>query len=89
MTELEAKRINTIVERFKQHNPTIEGHEGKLRKAFAFAVNELSKQDPHAPGAFTPDAYLTAVENSLPRKEEEPSDVSRGSSMPEGNPRGA
>ena len=83
MTDLEAKRIDNIIERMKAQHEGLSEHETKLRKAFVFAVNELAKQDPETPGAFMPSQYLDAVEASLPRKEEEPSDVlSRGSSLP-------
>jgi hypothetical protein len=75
MTNLEAKRIDDLVQRAKSAYPDLEGHEHKFRAALAFAVNQLAKQNYSAPGAYTAEQYLNAIDASLPRKEEEPSNI--------------
>jgi hypothetical protein len=82
MTDLEAKRIDGIVTRLVEETPTLDVHRKEVRAVFAYAVENLAKQDLTAPGALSPDQYLSQIEASLPRKEEEPSDESRGSSLP-------
>jgi len=82
MTDLQAKKIDELITQMAEQYPDLCGNEDTVRHSMAFIVSNLEKMDPAAPGAFTVEQYLEAVAKSLPRKDEEPSDVSRGSSLP-------
>jgi hypothetical protein len=83
MTDLQAKKIDELIAQMTEQYPDLCGNENTVRQSMAFIVSNLEKMDPAAPGAFTVEQYLEAVTKSLPRKEEEPSNMlSRGSSLP-------
>ena len=82
MTEACAKKIESIVETVREAYPEAAGHEDKVRDALTHVVNQLSSPEAQKAKVLTPLAYLETVANSLPRKEEEPSNESRGSSLP-------